>query len=539
MTIPLPIILDALSEYPITSNLRHLDALHFSWAAFLPRGGQPPQRDRLYLCTLKQARQAGVEFDQCCFLCIPDYPGEEEELPPNCILVEGIDSIVSLATLVQERICFIRDWAAQLHETAMENPSYQQLMDLSEPVLGNPIYILDASYKLLAVTRNIQDDDEIDIRLRETGYHSEEALLAFRSCNRFQAYQSDVGVLVNPPGNPNKYATVSKWLWDRGMPVVHLIMVCSHKEPTSSMLALFEFVAQNCAKRFRQQQNAAPHTGNYYDPLFNDILFGKLDNPRIIAERAKMSGLPLAGNFNCYKIMLRDVHSYPIARLLDEFLTLLPDASAISHGYEIISLNQMGAATEDTNMERIRPFLEKYDAVCGVSEPINTLLDFSTAYTQATRALGIGEALLNYEPVWNTTVGVKNATHPPRDRSVFYYDDIFVYYALAAGRNGEFDIYRKTPYLDVVRSLMESDREHGTNNAQMLFTYLVTERRATQTGELLHMHRNNVLYRIPRIEEQIGLNLDDYWVRLKLLLAFHLTELEQAHKQNQTIPMAE
>ena len=80
---------------------------------------------------------------------------------------------------------------------------------------------------------------------------------------------------------------------------------------------------------------------------------------------------------------------------------------------------------------------------------------------------------------------------------------------------------------------MESDREHGSNNAQILFAYLVAERRATQAGELLHMHRNNVLYHIPRIEEQIGLSLDDYWVRLKLLLAFHLTELEQAHKYTQ------
>lgn len=530
MTIPLPVILDALSQYPVTTRIRHPDSLRFAWASFLPEAAQELRQDRLYLCTLEQARRAGERFEQNCFLCVSDRPAAAEDLPPNCILAEGVPSVVSLAELVQERICFIRDWSAQLNETAVENPSYQQLMDLSEPVLGNPIYILDASYKLLAYTRNILDDDEIDVRLRETGYHSEETLVALRNCNRFQAYQNDVGMLVNPPGNPNKYATVSKWLWDRGMPVVHLIMVCSNQAPDDSLLALFEIVAQNCAKRFRQQQSAAPHTGHYYDPLLNEILFGKLDNPRIIAERAKMSGLPLAGNFNCYKIILRDIHSFPIARVLDEFLSLFPDASAISHGYEIIALNQMNSATQDHNVRRIRPFLEKYDAVCGISEPFNVLTGLPVAYTQATRALGIGEHLLAYEPVWNTTAGVEGAANPPRDRSVFYYDDIFVYYALAAGRNGDFDVYRRTPYLDVVRGLIESDREHGANNAQILFAYLVSERRATQTGELLHMHRNNVLYHIPRIEKQIGLSLDDYWVRLKLLLAFHLTELEQAHE---------
>ena len=114
---------------------------------------------------------------------------------------------------------------------------------------------------------------------------------------------------------------------------------------------------------------------------------------------------------------------------------------------------------------------------------------------------------------------------------MFFYDDVVVYYALSQARNGNVDVFRLTPYLELARELLRSDREHRTDNAQMLYVYLASERRATRTGELLHMHRNNVLYRIPRIAEKLGVDLDDYWVRLNLLLAFHLLELEEAHRE--------
>ena len=530
MTIPLPVILNALSGCPISTSLPDLNSLYFSWAVFLPSDGSALRGDRLYLCTLDDARDAAERSEAGCFLCPAEHRGGEP-LPPRTLAVESAEPLCALAARVQERIAETRDWLAQLNESAMENPSYQGLLDYCEPVLKNPLYILDASYKLLAYTKNTLDDDEIDVRLRETGYHSEEAMLAFRRSNRFKVYQSSVGVLVNPPGNPNKYATVSKWLWDRGMPVVHLIMVCSNAAPDENLLALFELAAQNCALRFRQLQSAAPHTGHYYDPLLNDLLFGNLDNPRIIAERARMSGLPPTGSFDCFKILLREGDSYPVARLLDELLSLFPAMSAISHGYEIVALGQRRGAQEEALPQGLREFLEKYGAVCGVSEPFRELADLPAAYTQASRALGIGEALRRHESTWNADVSAPGATHAPRSGSVFFYDDVVVYYALSQARNGNVDVFRLTPYLELARELLRSDREHRTDNAQMLYVYLASERRATRTGELLHMHRNNVLYRIPRIAEKLGVDLDDYWVRLNLLLAFHLLELEEAHRE--------
>ena len=42
---------------------------------------------------------------------------------------------------------------------------------------------------------------------------------------------------------------------------------------------------------------------------------------------------------------------------------------------------------------------------------------------------------------------------------------------------------------------------------------------------MLYMHRNNVVYRIGRIEEMLGIDLNDHNTRLKLLVSYAMLKL--------------
>lgn len=52
--------------------------------------------------------------------------------------------------------------------------------------------------------------------------------------------------------------------------------------------------------------------------------------------------------------------------------------------------------------------------------------------------------------------------------------------------------------------------------------YLTNERALLHTAELMDIHRTTLLYRIRRIEELTGLQLDDEQTRFDMLLSFHL-----------------
>ncbi|HIZ06904.1 MAG TPA: helix-turn-helix domain-containing protein [Candidatus Eubacterium avistercoris] len=54
--------------------------------------------------------------------------------------------------------------------------------------------------------------------------------------------------------------------------------------------------------------------------------------------------------------------------------------------------------------------------------------------------------------------------------------------------------------------------------------YLQCNRKATETGDILHMHRNTVLYHIDRIEQLLHISLSSADVCLKLQLGIKTFE---------------
>ena len=78
----------------------------------------------------------------------------------------------------------------------------------------------------------------------------------------------------------------------------------------------------------------------------------------------------------------------------------------------------------------------------------------------------------------------------------------------------------------IVQSIAKDDAERGTDNYQFLYEYLMDERRANIVAEKLHMHRNNVKYRIDRIESTYGIDTSDPTLRFALLFAYRFDDIE-------------
>lgn len=70
-----------------------------------------------------------------------------------------------------------------------------------------------------------------------------------------------------------------------------------------------------------------------------------------------------------------------------------------------------------------------------------------------------------------------------------------------------------------VRVLEEYDSANHTEFLKTLYIYLKNERRTTETVKELYIHRNSLLYRLERIREITGFQLEDYRERLRMLLS--------------------
>lgn len=75
--------------------------------------------------------------------------------------------------------------------------------------------------------------------------------------------------------------------------------------------------------------------------------------------------------------------------------------------------------------------------------------------------------------------------------------------------------------------LIESDRETGRHDLQTLYVYLENDLNGNAAAKELYIHRNTLMNRMERIEEVLGLPLDDRNVVLFLRLCFRILEMQQ------------
>lgn len=533
MTFTKNIVLETLQQF---RGSQHLNGeCSYRWVAMLPETPQEMEPDILYVCLLSEAMKRNLEAPGHYYLCIRNRYTDDEDSEDSLrgfIIIDENKDAAWLLNIVQKRFLEISEWTARMQNALINNCDYQELVDLCEPILGNFVSVFDSSYTMLAHTKNIECHDPINIALLKKGYHTDEILQKFRERRRFEVYEHEQGIVVSAPGVIAQFEIITKWCRYGGELLLQVIVECSNIPMSLALVDLFGIFMEYIQVCFLRQQRTNP--SQIYSSLLSEMLYGDLVSPFIIGERAKTADVPFSGYFNVYRIVFEDNSTILIGRFVQELFTYLQKSKIVAHKYEVVLLNTYGSPNiqkqSDVNLSKLTPLLEKYGAVCGVSEMFTSLPELKNAYIQAIRAQTIGVQLRTLGNFWNFDREVLEATAIERSSHVFYYNDVYIYLALHFAQSGTFDAFGNTLYNNALKRLMEYDKENNTRLVQVLYAHLASERRATASGKLLHMHRNNVLYHISRIEEITGIDLNDYWARLKLTLAFHFFELIESNR---------
>ena len=530
------IIIEAVNSFRGSHYLDERCANGYRCVSLLPTDVAEMDADVLYTCLLSEAIRRSAEAPGYTYLCIRDRVTDDEEdagLLSGMVVVNENRSVAWLFNLMQAWFLRFADWEREMQLAILDGGDFQQLLDLGEPILKNFVLVVDASYKLLAYTKNIPNKDPINILLIKHGYHNEETLQQFKRMKRFGIYERELGLIVSAAGEvSSRFDCVSKWCRFGGEPQLHVVMVCSETPLSPAYTELFEVLMESIERVFLREQNLRPAAT--YSSLLREMLYGGLEDPFIIAERAKVSDVPFSGFFNAYRIVFRDNATVLVGRFVQVLATYLPKSKIITHDYEVSVMNVYESADvrrrSADNLSRLQPVFEKYGVLCGVSEAFNTLPEFKNACVQATRAQALGAQLQATEDSQMLGKDLFEFAAPARGEGEYHYDDVYIYYMLHMAHSGLFDVFNNTYYNHALERLIAHDKANGTQLVQILYAFLVNERRATTAGRILHMHRNNVLYHVSRAEEIIGASLEDYWVRLKLMLAYHFLELKISNR---------
>lgn len=512
------------------------DVRHFLGSSTLTRD------DCLYLCDNPDVPRTYPGYS---FLYVSEATGgTARQAPPTppasdaLLTLAGPCPLSAVHAFLQDVFLKYRLWEEALDRSCVEDEGLQALLDLSTPFLRNNIVVVDPALKLLAHTKDAPCDDPVTVELIEHGYHTEENIRKFKLHKRFAPWATQEGFVINDSRAICKYVTVVHSFKTRNAFSLIVVMMCNEVDADDFLLDAFSLLLRRIAHYAKREYPEDKPAGNATDAFLRDLVNGSLDD-EAIRERCESVGIPYEARF-CLFYAAADAASAPLARLLADVARETAPAKVLLVDGAIVILcfncfnSDCGQHCQSASCplqrravsRRLDQLLDRYDLACGRSSRFAALPQTRIAFLQAKEAVRIGP----------------RTTHDPQGlrcrsayRHIFSFDRCCIDYLVDCGvKDGE-NLARMTRGCQVLSAIAEQDEANGTDNYRFLFQYLANERRMSLVAEKLHMHRNNVKYRIDRLEKTYGIDTSDPTTRFDLTLAYCICEADAA-KPGERLP---
>ncbi|WP_073081819.1 PucR family transcriptional regulator [Sporobacter termitidis] len=516
MDISLNIILDRISHYRYEAYVNLPSDTVFRRVSILSREPKDTQSDCLYVCRLSDAlRVSGQGLYICVRDRLQDALETRDKLDGMIIINENLEP-EQLFSEIQDTFVLINEWYQNMQDAVIRQKSIQDIITMSESVIGNFISVSDSALTLVAYTKNIPTDDPTSLFLIENGYHSDEAIRKFKVNKRFDAWMSANGLIVSTDGKISKYVVISKVFAFDETYFTHVVMTCNHREMTPGLIDLFSHMIRILSHYIRRNWEERKDYDHVYGSFVVDLMQGKIAGREAVAERAGIVGIRPEDE---YIVLLLtggggDSAAFPgllahdIARRFPLFRSVYYNCRLILFLHHAELARYM--AEQDMG-NSLNAYFQENNVFCGMSDVFRDLLEFPSAYGQAELALEeSGSVDRDGDIAWEPA---------PQYSNIARFDTYFATALLNKSEKYE-KLWKSGRYGKMLIELARGDAEKNTNNLEVLYAYLTNERRATDTATALHMHRNNVVYRISRIEELLHISLDDTKTRLNLTVSF-------------------
>ena len=519
------IVLDHLNDFEIISTPENPNRT-ISWcSALLPTDKQTPYDDRvtLYIIEAVDAEDLFTQHPHAIGLIVlqqdepfsPDAPPFPASFLRQLIVVRGktptskTKLLGTAMSTVYSRLFAIREWTNNLDGIVSRKGTIQELIDESEPLFDNFIDANDSTYSLIARTRNIEPADPLSIELVRLGCHNIDAVKAAESIGAFGEWRDQSGINVFGPDETVPFKYITCVLKDGNSYAGHIVMVCNNHEATPGMVDLFRMLSSAC-------QQIVDNT------FFNEspaALFLRkiIDNTRLTQayfdEQSALLGLERTGWFGLGMIDYRggEYAEQPswVASMLQK---TYPNYQVFSYEDSLLVLS----FCKEAHVERRKEDFEKLDAFCRemkctayVSDTFEHLRNLHFAFKQTRIARSYKSCIdIEMRPLDNID-----------SRRVFHFGDAFAYYCLD-GREVDPDLWSFCMDHTILDDIVAAEPGHSISDVKLLYCYLFNERKTTPTAQQLHMHRNNVLYRIGSIEKRFGIDLGQFSMRERLISCY-------------------
>lgn len=440
---------------------------------------------------------AGCAVGECC-LCLVDCNAA------NLILAPDEQTLEQMVNLIESLFARLQELSRLYQTTLTRRLNLQSIVRQATDILDNPMLVADPNNEIVAMSE-VDWDDSAWLRFQEQRclpYHPDMA----------QAYAGFVeqvgrGELVELVDGLHKKGYFIRGAVVDGLNLIGQLHVFSWKhEFTEIDIELVSMLCGILAAEIVRSAGSGSAIRSSSDYFISDLIRGNLRNPELVEARLAY----LNWNLRQYKYLLLvqweqedrniDFRDACMAALNSIF----PDGRCVLDGVNMVVLFSTDAklTVSSPPVDLIRAYLSKTGLVAVLSMPFTDLWETAYYYDQACDILSLNQRLGR------------------EDQFLLAEASAFELLLQEASKK-----YHLIDYCHpLVRSLMEYDQREGKDYLTTLRAFAIAGMNYTKAAELLHMHRNSVIYRMKQIEEILDFDFSSMEFGFHIDLSFRILD---------------
>lgn len=440
------------------------------------------------------------------------YVTAEEELPRGFhhalvialgVMPKGADNLICLAqgdmAQVFNALATAKSWLDTLSSTLALCDSDQEIVDRTSLHTGLPMFYLDESYRILAMTKSLNFPGD-----EEWNHMSEKGYLSPKNAQKMKdAGDLDMMALAHAPlvyhSDIYPFPSITSNVWLGGVFLSRLTVLCVNGDTSPLITRACELVTAHL-RRIMERSDRLSDRGPLQSMLI-DLLHGVRLSEDLILDRLR-SAPYLKGS--AMQVFYADVKARDDRQLALYYASLLQRLYPEEHFLPLVWQEQLlllAYAPDEGGFDsltvKLAHFFADHHLRCGVSNPFRRLSDLRGYYDQALAAL-----------------------KSEQQEGLSFYRSIMLERMLA------YIPAEQTRFLispDILR-LEEAENQYSFSLVDTLRVYLECNCNLVRTAERLYLHKNTLLYRLNHIRSILRCDLNDADHRLLLMLSFKLWE---------------
>ncbi len=473
-------------------------------------GNREPEEDTLYLCS--PGRLSDIPGEQLSRICLVTTECPEAKELANVFLLRKGTNLVEITDRLLALFEKANLYANKLKDAIIAEDGVQALFDLAKEFFPNCLVVMvDSAYNLVARTRETVENEYLKEILRRNFYNKDDLdLMAaagyFENEQKFQRpilYQADSTI----SGVPFLVRSFRR----SGATVFFIGCYFIDADPTFFEQLCYLWFTDAIGKYMfvhLREDEALP----IQQKMIDDLINSERNDHDFLHDRCVRLHIPYEGEFRLGLIRGKNMNEIIAAQIVNQlriYCAVKNYGIFQHHGSVLIMFHDWhrvgvkGRADFEEDWNSLMQTLKSNQAHMGVSLSFPDITGFRNAYKQAAQAILQGEK------------------YAGKKERVFFYSQYYMHDILSVY---EQELPLEASYVRYLEDLKDERGGNSLDNLTLLYVYLASERNVALTARRVHMHRNGVLYRIEKIRDTLGLDLDSPDVRFRLLFSFKILE---------------